>query len=127
MRTAMREDHHEFLEIYFFTPTEYEKSGAAWPIRLGYNIAKPNYHIGPRTSPYYYLLFVLEGQGTFLQGNQTYPLRKNDMFCLFPQVTHEYVTPPQDPLRKVFFAFDGRGKRPLSLAGENRPYAGQSS
>lgn len=62
MTGNMREDHHEYLEIYFFTPSEFEKSGAAWPIRLGHNIAKPNYHIGPRTSPYYYLLFVLEGQ-----------------------------------------------------------------
>jgi AraC-like DNA-binding protein len=115
MRKPMREDHHEYLEIYYFTPTEYEKAGAAWPIRLGHNVAKPNYHIGPRTSPYYYLLFVLEGQGTFTQGDQTFPLREHDMFCLFPQVTHEYATLETDPLRKVFFAFDGKGRQPLQL------------
>ncbi|MBP1976765.1 helix-turn-helix transcriptional regulator [Cohnella thailandensis] len=108
MRENMREEHNEYLEIYFFTPTEFEKSGAAWPIRLGSNIAKPNYHIGPRISPYYYLLFVLDGEGTFIQGNRTYPLRKNDIFCLFPQVTHEYFTVPDAPLRKAFFAFDGK-------------------
>lgn len=108
MRSNIREDHHEYLEIYFFTPAEFEKSTAAWPIRLGSNIAKPNYHIGPRISPYYYLLFVLEGEGTFIQGNRTYPLRKNDMFCLFPQVGHEYFTNPDAPLHKAFFAFDGK-------------------
>ncbi|ALS24026.1 MULTISPECIES: helix-turn-helix transcriptional regulator [Paenibacillus] len=108
MTGNMREDHHEYLEIYFFTPSEFEKSGAAWPIRLGHNIAKPNYHIGPRTSPYYYLLFVLEGQGTFIQNHQTFRLKKNDMFCLFPQVIHEYYTDPDAPLRKIFFAFDGK-------------------
>ncbi|MDT3426579.1 AraC-like DNA-binding protein [Paenibacillus forsythiae] len=108
MRDKMIEDNHEFLELHLFTPSAYEKSGAAWPIRLGHNIAKPNYHIGPRTTPYYYLIFVLEGQGTFHQNKQTFQLRKNDIFCLFPQVIHEYYTCPDDPLRKVFLAFDGR-------------------
>lgn len=62
MTENMKEDHHEFLELIFFTPSEFEKAGGAWPIRIGRNIAKTNYHIGPRTTPYYYLLFVLEGK-----------------------------------------------------------------
>lgn len=62
MTESMKEDHHEFLDIIFFTPSEFEKAGGAWPIRIGRNIAKTNYHIGPRTTPYYYLLFVLEGK-----------------------------------------------------------------
>ncbi|WP_426445926.1 AraC family transcriptional regulator [Paenibacillus sp. S-38] len=126
MRDNLREDHHEFLEIYHFTPTDYEKSGPAWPIRIGYNEAKPNYHIGPRTTPYYYLLTVLDGRGTFHQGGQTYPLRPGDLFCLFPQVTHEYYTVAEEPLRKVFFAFDGAGARSLLARlglQEERPYA----
>ncbi|MCZ8521700.1 MULTISPECIES: AraC family transcriptional regulator [Paenibacillus] len=109
MRDNLREDHHEFLEIYHFTPSDYEKSGAAWPLRIGYNEAKPNYHIGPRTTPYYYLLVVLEGRGTFHQNGQSYALRPGDLFCLFPQITHEYYTVPEEPLRKIFFAFDGKG------------------
>ncbi|MGO4548673.1 AraC family transcriptional regulator [Paenibacillus sp. 2TAB23] len=104
----MKEDHHEQLEIHYFTPSAFEKAGAAWPIRLGANIAKPGYHIGPRITPYYYLIMVLEGEGTFIQGGQTYPLRKNDLYCLFPQVTHEYYTTEHALLRKIFFAFDGK-------------------
>lgn len=104
----MREDHHEYLEIYYFTPSDYEKAGPAWPIRIGHNIAKDNYHIGPRITPYYYLLFVLDGQGTFHQNNRTFPLRPNDLFCLFPQVPHEYYTEPKQPLHKMILAFDGR-------------------
>ncbi|OWA35310.1 AraC family transcriptional regulator [Saccharibacillus sp. O16] len=104
----MKEDHHEHLRIHFFTPSDYEKSGPAWPIRLGSNLAKPNYHIGPRTTAYYYLLLVLGGRGTFIQNDRTYSLAAGDMFCLFPQVMHEYWTDPEDPLRKVFLAFDGR-------------------
>lgn len=108
MKKNMREDHHEYLEIYYFTPSEFEKAGNVWPIRIGHNIAKSNYHIGPRTTPYYYLIFVLDGQGTFVQNNQTFSLGKGDMFCLFPQVTHEYVTVANNPLRKIFVAFDGK-------------------
>ncbi|OMF37823.1 AraC family transcriptional regulator [Paenibacillus sp. FSL H8-0548] len=104
----MKEDHHEQLEIHYFTPSSFEKAGAAWPIRLGANIAKHNYHIGPRVTPYYYLIMVTEGEGTFIQGGQTYTLRKNDLFCLFPQVTHEYFTSEHALLHKVFFAFDGK-------------------
>ncbi|OXM87423.1 helix-turn-helix transcriptional regulator [Paenibacillus rigui] len=115
MRAAMREDHHEFLEIHYFTPSEYEKAGAAWPIRIGHNRAKPNYHIGPRISPYYYLLLVLDGEGTFIQNNRTYALRPYDLFCLFPQVTHEYYTVEDRPLQKMILAFDGKGKHPLQL------------
>ncbi|AJY75134.1 AraC family transcriptional regulator [Paenibacillus beijingensis] len=108
MDQTMREDHHEYLDIHYFTPTDYEKAGPAWPIRLGHNIAKPNYHIGPRTTAYYYLMFVLEGEGTFIQNGQTFKLGQNDMFCLFPQVTHEYFTAQDRPLRKIFVAFDGK-------------------
>lgn len=107
MTELMKEDHHEFLDIIFFTPSDFEKASGAWPIRIGQNIAKPNYHIGPRTSPYYYLLFILEGAGTFYQDGQVYSLRPRDIFSLFPHVTHEYVTDPDTPLRKIFMAFDG--------------------
>ncbi|WP_150268834.1 helix-turn-helix transcriptional regulator [Paenibacillus tepidiphilus] len=126
MTNRMREDSHEFLEINLFTPSPYEKSGAAWPIRLGHNSAKPNYHIGPRTSPYYYLIFVLDGEGVFHQNQQTYRLSRNDMFCLFPQVIHEYYTDPRLPLRKIFLAFDGKGaSRLLERIGlsQRQPHA----
>ncbi|MFD1955471.1 AraC family transcriptional regulator [Paenibacillus thailandensis] len=109
MRPNMREEHNEFLEIYFLNPSSFEMAGAAWPIRVGHNAAKPHYRIGPRITPYYYLMFVLDGEGTFIQHNRTYPLRRHDMFCLFPQVTHEYYTNPEKPLKKLFVAFDGKG------------------
>ncbi len=103
----MREHDHEWLEIHYFSPSEFEKSGPAWPIRLGSNIAKPHYRIGPIIAPYYYLVMVLDGAGLFHQGGRSFPLRKNDLFGLFPQARHEYVTDPAQPLRKAFFAFDG--------------------
>lgn len=108
MIESMKEDHHEFLDIIFFTPSEFEKAGGAWPIRIGRNIAKSNYHIGPRTTPFHYLIFVLEGEGTFIQNGHRYSLRSRDAFCLYPQVTHEYWSDPKESLHKIFIAFDGK-------------------
>ncbi|RIX59602.1 AraC family transcriptional regulator [Paenibacillus nanensis] len=108
MFNNMREDHHELLEIHYFTPSAFEKTGPAWPIRLGATMAKPNYHMGPVSSPYYYLILVLEGEGTFLQGGRAFPLKPGDLYGLFPKVTHEYYTVPEAPLRKVFLTLDGK-------------------
>lgn len=104
----MQENHHEFTEHYFFTPTFIERSGAVWPVRFGRNIAKPHYHVGPKVTTYYSLHFVLEGSGMFIQDQQTYPLLKNDIFCLFPKKTLEYYTDKHNPLQMVWVAFSGK-------------------
>lgn len=118
-----QEHHHEFLEIYYFMPSDFEKSGPVWLIRTGITEGKPNYHIGPKISPYHYMIFVLEGEGRFIQGNRTYSLRPNDLFCLFPNVTHEYYTMEKTPLRTVWIAFDGKQATPLMARLGLRPYA----
>lgn len=109
----MQEEPLEFAERYFFTPTAFEKAGAVWPIRLGRNVAKPHYHIGPRTTTYYSLHFVLEGSGTYVQDGKSYALRRNDLFCLFPNRSHEYFAADDDPLQMAWIAFDG--KKALSI------------
>ncbi|MDF2723596.1 MAG: AraC family transcriptional regulator [Paenibacillus sp.] len=122
----------EYAERYFFTPTAIEMSSAIWPIRLGQTIAKPNYHVGPRTTSYYSLHFVLDGTGTFIQDNKLYPLRPNDLFCLFPHRPHEYFTSSQQPLKMAWIAFHGKKAVPIlervgihagspHLAGSIRP------
>ncbi|ANE47711.1 AraC family transcriptional regulator [Paenibacillus swuensis] len=108
MSGFMKEEANEFLENHYFIPSSFEKSGGAWPLRIGTNVVKTHYHIGPRTSPYYFLMFVLEGTGMFHQGGGSYPLKSGDLFCLFPQVVHEYYTDPHDTLKKIWFAFDGK-------------------
>lgn len=107
MFSQMKEDHYEWLQIHYFTPTAFEKANAIWPIRLGSTIAKPHYHIKPRIAPYYYLLCVVDGEGSFIQNGQQYQLKKNDIYCLLPQVAHEYFTSAQLPLHLVYIAFDG--------------------
>ncbi|TNJ66019.1 AraC family transcriptional regulator [Paenibacillus hemerocallicola] len=109
----MQEELMEYAERYFFTPTAFEKAGAVWPIRLGRNVAKPHYRIGPRTTTYYSLHFVLEGTGTYIQDNRSYDLQRNDLFCLFPNRSHEYFTSDNHPLQMAWIAFDG--KKALSI------------
>ena len=124
MPIVFREDHHEWLEISFFNPSPYEKSGPAWPIRIGKNTAKPNYHIGPRTTPFCYLLIVMEGEGVFRQDGREHALGAGDLFALFPEVTHEYAANPDKPLRKIFLALDGRrGAELLARGGLTREHS----
>lgn len=109
----MQDEPMEYAERYFFTPTAVETSSAIWAIRLGQTATKPNYHIGPRTTPYYSLHFVLEGAGTFIQDNQMYMLSQNDLFCLFPNKSHEYFTSKELLLKMAWIAFDGQKSLPI--------------
>lgn len=104
----LQEHHQEFLEGYYFTPSELEKAGPGWLLRAGISLAKPHYHMGPKISPYHYLIFVLDGEGRLVQNGETYPLRKHDLFALFPNETQEYYTLKEAPLLTVWMAFDGR-------------------
>lgn len=113
MFDRMKEEYQEWININYFTPSPFEKNNSIWPIRIGASIAKPHYHIGPRITPYYYLLCIVDGEGQFFQNGYQFHLRKNDIFCLIPQVTHEYVTNPNNPLKKVFIAFDGNQALPM--------------
>jgi len=104
----MIEYDQEWLTIYPLQPTDYEKQHGIWPLRIGANIAKSNYHIGPRVTQYYYLLCVLEGEGTFIHQKKKYSIQQNDIYCLFPQVIHEYYCDPKQPIKKLILAFDGK-------------------
>lgn len=104
----LQEHHQEFLEGYYFTPSELEKSGPGWLLRAGISLAKPHYHMGPKISPYHYLIFVLDGEGRLTQNGETYALRKHDLFALFPNESQEYYTLKESPLLTVWMAFDGR-------------------
>ncbi|MFC5449811.1 helix-turn-helix transcriptional regulator [Paenibacillus aestuarii] len=101
-------DDIQLIEIHLFTPSAFEQANAIWPIRLGRNHTKPNYHVGPRTTTYYSLHFVLDGTGLFFHEGQSYILNRGDLFCLFPQLTHEYYTSADWPLKLAWIAFDGK-------------------
>ncbi|WP_157279801.1 AraC family transcriptional regulator [Paenibacillus swuensis] len=121
----MYEQHNQFIERHFFTPSEHEKISGVWPVRLGRNRAKPNYYIGPKVSSLCSLHFVLKGKGMFVQDEIHYPIAEQDLFCLFPKKSSVYYTDPDHPLEMIWVAFDGKHTiRTLYRAGikPNEPH-----
>ncbi|WP_025716892.1 AraC family transcriptional regulator [Paenibacillus sp. 1-18] len=112
MKRVKNEDHFDIVEDHYFTATELEKSSAVWPVRLGMDISKTSCHVGPKAVPYFYFIFVLEGQAEFIYKQKKYRVQKSDLFCFFPHLAHEYYTDQEHPLQKVWIAFEG----PKSLA-----------
>lgn len=109
----MQEYFHEYAYHWFFYPTSIEKGGGLWPIRSGCNRAKPNFKVGPRIIDYYSLHFVLGGEGEVTIGEIKRRIKAGDVFCLFPNQTHHYITDPDNPLELFWLAIDG--KQPSTL------------
>lgn len=106
----MRETHHEFIESQYYLPTEFDKMGGVWPLKVGYNISKPNYHMGPRIIEYFSIHFVTQGRVLYTYKNQKSVLREGDVFCLYPDTNHEYQTlclEQDPPLKMHWLAFGG--------------------
>ncbi|HCC00178.1 MAG TPA: hypothetical protein DEP42_03000 [Ruminococcaceae bacterium] len=116
-----QEYHNEFLEGYYFVPTNLEREGPGWFVRAGLSQAKPNFHISPKHFSYHYLIFILEGEGSLLQGKKSFHLSPNDLFCLFPQTAQEYCTSPDFPIHSMWIALDGGYVRQLLSSVGLRP------
>lgn len=104
----MQEYSHEYAYHWFFYPTSTEKSAGLWPIRSGCNRTKPNFKVGPRVIDYYSVHFVLGGEGKITIGDSERRIKAGDVFCLFPNQTHQYITAPDNPLELFWLAIDGK-------------------
>ncbi|MFC5447469.1 helix-turn-helix transcriptional regulator [Paenibacillus aestuarii] len=107
----MREYTHEYADNYYHTPSSLDKMGGIVPIRIGHNIAKPNYRIGPRFIVYYSFHFIISGQVTFCWDENQVTLSPGELFCLFPHMIHEYYVNAQseeEPLRMFWIAVEGK-------------------
>ena len=125
----MKEYDLEFMEQFFYAPSQFDKQGGLWPLRAGRNIAKASYRSKPRFIEYYSFHFILEGQLFLRYNSQEIVLKKGDVFCLFPQITYQYgIIPSDSQLRMYWSAIDGPQVAALmKLAGitESKPYAHQ--
>ncbi|CAM3272029.1 AraC family transcriptional regulator [Paenibacillus lupini] len=124
----MKDYGHEFADIFYYTPNEFEKLGGLWPLRTGHNVAKANYSVGPRVIECFSFHFVLNGTVTLSSLGETITLTKGSMFCLFPDVKHSYwITQydPNSPLQMHWLAFTGaQAELLVKRLGitEHRPY-----
>ena len=104
----MQEYAHEFAEHIYLNPSHYEKKGGVWCIRMGWNQAKPNYLVGPKSIDYFSLHVVLEGELFFLHNHVREILSRGDIFCLFPHQAYQYgLLHAANPLRMQWVAFQG--------------------
>jgi len=103
----MEERAMEFTERMFYTPSPLVRLGGVWPTWIGRNKAKPNFQLQPRMNSYYYLHFVLDGEGDITHGDQHMPIRAGDLYCLFPNKLYRSGTNPDKLLSLFWLAFDG--------------------
>jgi AraC-like DNA-binding protein len=106
----LQEYSHEYAENYYHAPSPLDRMGGIVPIRIGHNLAKPNYRIGPRFIVYYSFHFVLSGNVTYCWDEHQVTLSPGDLFCLFPHHIHEYFVHAQavEPLRMFWIAIEGK-------------------
>ncbi|MFE5318293.1 AraC family transcriptional regulator [Paenibacillus sp. NPDC056579] len=124
----MKEYLQEFRESYRYTPSDFEKLGGIWPLRVGQNKAKSNYIVGPRVIDCYSLHFIISGSLFLSHGNEYVKLTQNDIFCLHPHIKYSYSIvedDPDTPLRMFWMAFNGTQASPMLKyidVSEERPY-----
>jgi AraC-like DNA-binding protein len=112
----MQEITNEFFKDVYFIPDAFTKQGGVWPIRIGQNIAKPNYQVGPRIIGYYNFHCVMEGQVELIYNRQQTILGKGDVFCMYPGTAYQYRYSLSDkPLEMLWISFDG-AQAPAILA-----------
>ncbi|WP_407267931.1 AraC family transcriptional regulator [Radiobacillus sp. PE A8.2] len=96
----------EYADHYYFSSMPVRGIGGLWPLRAGRNIAKENYHIGPRFIECYSFHFVMEGKVRFKHAGHQVELQKGDLYCLFPHIVYEYDSlPSNEPLSMRWIAF----------------------
>ncbi|MCJ8008004.1 AraC family transcriptional regulator [Lederbergia wuyishanensis] len=106
----MRETKHELIDCQFYFPSEFDLLGGVWPLKVGNNIAKPNYHIGPRVIEHFSIHFVVKGKVLYTYKNQETVLEAGDIFAIFPHMPHQYQTLSFDSnslLEMHWLAFNG--------------------
>ncbi|CAG7614005.1 AraC family transcriptional regulator [Paenibacillus allorhizosphaerae] len=124
----MKEYSYEFRENYRHTPSECEKLGGIWPLRVGQNRAKPNYFVGTRIIDCYSVHFIISGSVFLSHGNEVVHLKPKDIFCLYPNIKYSYNVVDFDselPLQMCWIAFNGvQASSILKLIGvsEDQPF-----
>ncbi|OPH56938.1 hypothetical protein BC351_26350 [Paenibacillus ferrarius] len=110
----MQEYAHEYAQQLYLNPTEFLKMSGLWCLRLGHNIAKPTYQIGPKRIECYSLHFVIEGQLLLQYEDQEAILQPGDICCFFPNESYSYrIYEPEKTLKLIWIAFQGPQAAPL--------------
>lgn len=101
-------------ETYYASKNEYDIN-----LRYcGYEECSPHFKMNPHIRSEYLIHYVTQGEGTFTCGGQTYAIRPNDIFIIYPSQVASYKTNPELPLHFSWFAFASeKAEQLLSLLG----------
>ncbi|WP_261305263.1 AraC family transcriptional regulator [Paenibacillus andongensis] len=110
----MQEFAHEYAQQLYLNPSEFIKMSGLWCLRLGHNVAKPNYQVGPKRIECYSLHFVVEGQLLLQYEDRDAILKPGDICCFFPDESYSYrIYEPEKTLKLIWIAFQGPQAAPL--------------
>ncbi|MFD0620121.1 helix-turn-helix domain-containing protein [Paenibacillus sp. GCM10027629] len=109
----MKELAVEFADLWHHMPSKVERTGGFWLVRAGRNLAKPNYHVGPKQIDCYGLHFIVSGDLQLVHEDEVIQLQAGDLFCLFPHITYEYRIASREELRMVWLTLEGPQMREL--------------
>jgi AraC-like DNA-binding protein len=77
-------------------------------LNAGWALAAPDYKVGPRVLPFYNVVMVKEGRGTFQWADRSFPLGPGTAFFVFPGIMHSWTTDSEEPLKVYYVALNGR-------------------
>ncbi len=73
----------------------------------GQEICKPEHRYGPAMRDHFLIHFILEGQGSFTVGEQSYQLGPHQGFLIYPNQVVSYQADKGDPWHYAWAAFQG--------------------
>lgn len=90
------------MEQYFVTPGWWH---GVEPVNCGFEICKAGHTFGPYIRKNYLLHFILEGEGTFYKGGQTFRLHVGDLFVICPEEVTTYSASTDVPWQYAWMEF----------------------
>ncbi|WP_036717720.1 helix-turn-helix transcriptional regulator [Paenibacillus harenae] len=88
-------------------------------VRFGYFYSSMQEHAHSNKS--YELHFIPQGQGTLIANGERFPIAANTLFMTGPDVPHEQITNPEDPMAEYCICFEVIG----DIAGADKTAKGQ--
>lgn len=75
------------------------------PLDFGFEICAPHHSFGPAVRRFILIHYVLEGEGTFLRGGETYRLGRGDLFVIQPGEVTTYRADGANPWQYFWIGF----------------------
>ena len=73
----------------------------------GYEECASDFRMPPHTRSEYLIHYITQGRGTYICEGRTYPIRRGELFIIYPSQLVSYHTSPEEPLHFSWIAFTG--------------------